>query len=243
MDLSKKIKKYFLLSAMFLTITIFAADTISAKIITEDFNKTNTLLKQTYYLENAIYIKLNYAPPENLKDQKKAAFKILQPLLSKNIVNANVLWQKNDFSYGKKASISSIYITDFLNKKINTEKFIEHFNLELIEPLKVRKNKIKPINISEISHENLIISAKLKEKANIFRIDGNDESALRVYNQIIKLNPNDYISLYWVGEIYKNQKNIISAKEYFSKALSINPDFKSAGDALYEILIKDNENK
>jgi tetratricopeptide (TPR) repeat protein len=175
-----------------------------------------------------------------LKEQRIAAFKALRPVLTGNISKASVIWQSDDFSFGKKASISKIYISDFLNKKISEEKFIEHINLEMIEPLSIRKSFVESANIPEVSQENLIVSLKLRDKADLYRIDGNLESALRIYNQIINLNPGDYISLYWIGEIYKNQNKIDLAKEYLTKALSFSHDFKSADDALFEIILKDN---
>jgi len=233
MKLPDKIKLYIfsfviLLSCSFLVIYPVKADSKGI------FNNIQT--NQTYYSNKPVLIRLNANLPDTLEDQRIAAFKILRPMLSKKISTATVLWQKDDFSFGKKASVSSAYITDFLNKKISIENFIDHINLELIEPVPVRKNNIDPVKPVEVSQINMTISAKLREKADLYRIDGgNNESALRIYNQVIELNPNDYISLYWIGKIYNDRNKPDLAKEYFSRALGLNPDFKAADDALYVI--------
>jgi len=239
MNLPNKRKIYIISIAVLLVYTIISACHANTKNLADNLKTPNILTKQIYYFNKDVCIKLKTKPPEDLKEQRNTAFKILQPVLSKDISIASVLWQGDDFSFGKKASISSVYILDFLNNRISTENFVNHISIQLIEPKFIRKNIVEPAIILQIPYENTVISAKLREKANIYRIDGNNESALRIYNQSIKLNPNDYISMYWIGEIYKNQKQNVSAKEYFTKALSLSPDFKSADDALYEIINND----
>jgi|GEM_PF-3144700 len=211
----------------------------NAKYTVDQANNANNLSNQTSYYDKSICIKLEESAPEDLIDQRKAAFKILKPLLTKNVSIAEVIWQKDVSMFGKKASISNVYITDFLNKKINEEKFVGYINVELVEPLPFRKNIVKSAIFTDVSYENIAAAAKLRENADIYRILGNNDSALRIYKQVIKLNPNDYISMYWIGEIYKNLHNDVSAKKYFSKALGYSPDFKSADDALYEIIQKE----
>jgi tetratricopeptide (TPR) repeat protein len=185
--------------------------------------------------DEILFVKTNEKLPDTLYDQRLAAFKILRPLLKNNLLTANVLWQEDNFSFSKKASLSSVYISDYLNNKITAEKLIEHISIELLEPDEIRNNAVSQVQHEEVLQINCIISDKLRDTANYYRSEGKTDSALRIYRQVIELNPNDYLSLYWIGEIYKQMNNYDLAKEYYTRAISLSPDFKSANDALYEI--------
>lgn len=226
-----KTRFYRSVPVILLTIILFVCPNQSCNA----FSVNKNSVKESKSYNDMLIVKTTESLPDTLDEQRLAAFKILRPLLKKNLLTANVLWQKDEFSFSKKASLSSVYISDYLNNKITAEKLIEHISIELVEPQECRKNAIPKTLQEEVSQINSIISDKLRETANFYRSEGNFESALRIYKQSAELNPNDYISLYWIGEIYKQSANYDLAKEYFSKAISLSPDFKSANDALFEI--------
>lgn len=241
--LIKSYKTIFYYSAIItlLIISLFVYSYKECNAVTTNKNS----IKEPKSYNDMLIVKTTENLPDTLDEQRLAAFKILRPLLKKNLMTANVLWQKDEFSFSKKASLSSVYISDYLNNKITAEKLIEHISIELVEPQEYRKNGIPKTLQEEVSQINCIISDKLRETANFYRSEGNFESALRIYKQSAELNPNDYISIYWVGEIYRQTGKYDIAIEYLSKAISLSPDFKSANDALYEIIQsnKDNQNE
>lgn len=51
------------------------------------------------------------------------------------------------------------------------------------------------------------------------------ETAMKYFNQVIELNPEDHIAINNLGANLLQQGNIEQAKEYFEKALKINPDY------------------
>jgi tetratricopeptide (TPR) repeat protein len=228
MKFIKKFNFYFLIILILLVATnnhCFSVDLIKEK-------ETNNI-KQVY-LGTSVVIKIPESPPDDINEQRKQAFNELQPYLSKNINKASVIWQEDVFSYGKIASIANIYINDYLDKKINKKKFIEFFNLELLEPTLV-KNNIDKININSVSDELIRQSLCLREQANLYRTVGKYDSAIRIYNQVIDLNPNDAVALFWLAEIYQSIGHSELSEQYYRKVLEIDPKFYAADYALYKL--------
>ena len=185
--------------------------------------------------QDTVIVLLSTNPPDSLEKQREEGFRHLKSYINTNLIKASVIWQKDNYSYGKMASISNIYIKDYLEKKITREKFIEFFELEDINPSKLHKNDIYKTEIKPVSDIFIKYSQILRQNADIYRDNRDFNSAIRIYNEAIELNPNDTLSFYWIGEIYKDQKQIDKAKEYYIKALSIDPNFKAADDELYEL--------
>lgn len=59
---------------------------------------------------------------------------------------------------------------------------------------------------------------------------GDDEKAMTLWKEILKLNPDDQQALYYLGVIYRRQNNLETAQSYFEQVLVINP---RNSDALY----------
>jgi len=185
-----------------------------------------------------ILIKIFDNPPLYLEDQRKEAFDLLKPYLNNNTAKASVAWQKDKFSYGEIASIPNVYIDDYLIHKNNIDKekqFISLFTLEGIEPEPLY-NCTCPNSVSQnVSDSDLKKIAGLSEKAEIYRLSGKNDSAKRIYSQVLDINPNDVIAMFWLAEIYKTEKNISRAKEYYQKVVNIDPCFWAANKALSEL--------
>lgn len=61
---------------------------------------------------------------------------------------------------------------------------------------------------------------------NIFGRDKKDiDTALIYYNEILKNNPEDYLSLNNIGGLLLNSNKIENAKEFFHKSIFVNPDY------------------
>lgn len=184
---------------------------------------------------NTIAIRIFFTPIDDNTKLKQKSFKIIRPYLNNNIINGSVIWQESDNTFGKSVLISRTYIKQYLRKQISTSKFIHYFVINPIEPLPVIHNKVSKVEQKEIPFELLKKASDLREKANIMRYSNNFDSALRVYNQVLDLNPYDIIALYQTAEIYKEQKKYTLAKKFYIKTLEISPEFIKADESLSEI--------
>lgn len=211
----------------------------SHKEISDRIEKTitcpNMPIMQIARENNILIITISSKPPDSLDNQRKEGLRLIEKYLSKDLIRASVVWQEDEFSYGKMASISNVYIIDFLSNKISRQKFINYFELEDINPVSIHQNKITKAELISIPSIFVRYSQILRQKADIYRFDKNYDSAIRIYNEVLEINPNDTLSFYWLGEIYKSQNHPDLAKEYYLKALSYDPDFKAANDALYDL--------
>ncbi len=61
------------------------------------------------------------------------------------------------------------------------------------------------------------------------------DQAIDVNKYLISLYPDSEFYLYYLGRLYQNKGDLESAKEYYNKALGINPDFEQAKTALIKI--------
>jgi tetratricopeptide (TPR) repeat protein len=184
---------------------------------------------------NIRIIKVTSPPPDNKNRLKEQAFTLLIPYLSKDIEKASVIWQKDEFSYGKMASIANVYIQNYLDRQISIKDFIDNFKIDDVEPAPLHKNNIAQITVNSVSQQLIEQSDQLRGKADLYRLNGKYDSAIRIYKQALDLNPNDTIALFWLAEIYKSQNDLKLAEVYYTKALSIDPDFRAADDALFEL--------
>lgn len=186
-----------------------------------------------------IIVKVFDNPPLYFRDQRNESFKILKPYLTPNTLKASVVWQKDIYSFGSLVSIPNVYIKSYLkhtNSYIKERKFVSLFNIEEIEPdpfLNVNCSiKVDSKSISEADSKRIY---ELVEKAEIYRLSKEYDSALRIYSEILDINANDVIALYWTAEIYKAKNNIVLAKEYYQKAIDIDPCFWAANRALFDL--------
>jgi len=234
---TKVLYKFYIL--FFSLLLVFAANQFG-------FSAENKQIKNDYIAEgqiiregNILIIRVPSLPPDNYNSQRNQAFILLYPYLTKNLEKASVIWQKDEFSFTKVVSIANVYIKDYLDKKISMTKFIGYFNLQSIEPAPLHLNKVNKLEHSIVSEELTRKAVILREKADAYRFIGKYDSALRIYNQSLEFNPYDTITLFWLAEIYSAQGSIKLAKEYYTKALSIDPDFIAADKALYKLKLEE----
>lgn len=230
----KKINFIFIL----VTAIIIAVQTPACAKILPD---TIFSLPEIFRENNIITIKYKENPPENIDSQRYVALKLIKPYLKRNILKASVIWQKDEFSYGKIASIANIYIRDYLEKKIDSKKIADYFVLETIEPIFISKSNnnndiglIRPDFLALFS-ENSKKAEELRQKADIYRLNALYDNAIRIYLDVISFNPEDAISHYWLGTIYLKQKNYDQAREHLVMAIKIDPKFIAANNALLEL--------
>ena len=65
--------------------------------------------------------------------------------------------------------------------------------------------------------------------------EGKTDIALKLYNQILKIEPNHSQSLNNLGVIFQNQMNHEKAKDYYEKAIEIDPNYAEAHNNLGNI--------
>ena len=185
---------------------------------------------------NILTIKIYNDFPDTFKKQKEEAFKVMKPFLKQGILKAQVLWQKDKYSFGKLALISNVYISALFEKKITQKVFINSIDLSLIEPQNIFKNNIiKSSKKVFVSKEQVLHSAKLRNYADIYRNSKNYDSAIRVYLDTLNLNPNDNIALFWIAEIYKEKGFYKLAEDCYLRALGLEPGFRAADNSLFEL--------
>lgn len=181
------------------------------------------------------FIKISQSPPDQENNPKKYSFDLMKKHLDKNKRKIAVIWQKDEHHYGRNFSIAGVYIKDYLNNKINEQKIYDYIIETEILPSPISRNNIKKNSLITIEKKYILKASNLRKKANIYRVNKQYDSALRIYKQAININPNDIISYYWVAEIYKTTDKLKLAEDYYIKALKISPSFNAADNALFEL--------
>ncbi|MFA6989721.1 MAG: hypothetical protein WC197_06600, partial [Candidatus Gastranaerophilaceae bacterium] len=182
-----------------------------------------------------VFIKIPQKPPSFEEKPKEISFELIKKFFDKNKTKISVIWQKNENSYGTNYSLAGTYIKDYLNKKISKEALINYINEEDVLPSPINKNQIMQIEEIKVSKENIFISSQLREKADLYRLNKQIQSAYRIYEQSVSINPTDVVSLYWMGEICKSKNDPENAKKYFTRVLELSPGFIAADNALFEL--------
>ncbi|MEW5820516.1 MAG: tetratricopeptide repeat protein, partial [Cyanobacteriota bacterium] len=186
---------------------------------------------------NFVTINIYAKPDEDDNLLKDKAYEIMRrimgvnPSLGKIVIN----WQPEQGGFGKSASLAGIYIKDFFSKKITRNELKEVIFTAAIEPESRHLNEVMDIAKVEVPIDNLRKGKELRTAANIYRQNKKYDSAIRTYEQAIQFNPNDFLSYYWIGEVYAELKEFDKAKVSLSKALGLNPDFRQADESLARI--------
>lgn len=187
--------------------------------------------------DNNVSVFINEAPPENIQSLKNLAYQILHQIMSKNssLNKIEINWQAEECGFGKTVSLAGIYIKDYFTKKITQNELKEILFISTIEPTSRRLNPVMEVPRIDVPIDNIRKSQDLRDAANIYRTNKKYESAIRTFKHSIKMNPNDYLSYYWLGEIFSEQGEYAKAREYFNKSLGLNPDFRMADESLAKI--------
>ena len=162
---------------------------------------------------------------------------------------------KNKIQENRKTDIELYY--DSISKKIEGNKLYENeeyekaiakynYGLELIKSMdKEIKYNDKVINIR--NHHILLLSNICQSYA---KIDNNNKSSnscqanvLELCNQILKLQPEHYKSLYRKGLIYLERNDTDRAKEYLMKASKVSPNNKIVNKSIMQLKTQILENK
>ncbi|MEI7474215.1 MAG: hypothetical protein WCK67_05490 [bacterium] len=173
------------------------------------------------YKNGILSIHINQLRPDGVDEKKYEAYKILKPYLNNKLLKAAVIWREDELSYGVEVSISHSYISQKLKRRITTEKFIDKFQINFIEP----DHTIIPNNLVEVSSEEVRQSKRLRENADVFRHHQDYEAALRTYLQALEHYPSDCVSLYRIAEIYQFYGQLDTSEAYCKKIEQINPNF------------------
>ncbi len=223
MRLSKYIFIIFILITFFCNNTSFAVETQEQQLFTDVFK--NKIISQNGQ-KILIRIEIN---PEKIENLKETTAQLVQEQLKDNIEKIIVLYQQDEYSYGKIFMLSTVHIKAFLKDKSNTK---------IIQSALVEKD-VQPLNINPSDKLNLqtINAFKTRKQADIFRKNKQYKEAQRIYKHALMQNPFDYYSFFWLGEISRHQKNYPKAKDYYHSTLKINPGFKAAKNALKKIKI------
>jgi tetratricopeptide (TPR) repeat protein len=64
---------------------------------------------------------------------------------------------------------------------------------------------------------------------------GDWQSALKLYNIALEIYPNDADAFYYLGGVYLSRQDVSKAREYWRKAISINPQHAKANEWLGKI--------
>lgn len=190
--------------------------------------------------EDYVIINIFANPDEDNNIIVNKAFVIMKrvmgvnPSLNKIIIN----WQSEECAYGKTASLAGIYFKDFFNNKITSNEMKSFIMVSSIEPESRHLNQVEPVAKIDVPVENLRKCKELREAANIYRDNNKLDSAIRTYKQAIKFNPNDFLSYYYLGEIFAEKNEFKKARDYLNISLGLNPDFKKADELLARIKYK-----
>lgn len=202
---------------------------ILTPLVREDFDvKTD---------DNSVIVRV-FAPPSEHDDAfERINFDIIKRIMGVNpsLARIDVLWQQEEGGFGKQASLAGIYIKDFYKKKITHNELKEVIFISTIEPESRHLNEIMDVVKLDVPIENLRKAKELRQAANIFRLNGKYDSAIRTYKHAIKFNPNDYLSYYWLGEISILLNDDKKAVSYFNKSLGLNPGFRRADESLAKL--------
>lgn len=124
-------------------------------------------------------------------------------------------------------------LEDFTNLKIIAEQTLA---MAPNDPLALKYINVGSRQI-EIKDESFYISKGLA-----YYNAGNYEDAIKTWEEVVKLNPNNAIAYNNIGSAYNLMKKWEEAIPYFNKALAINPDFQLAKNNL-QAAIKAKEEK
>jgi tetratricopeptide (TPR) repeat protein len=187
--------------------------------------------------ENYVIITIYSMPDSENYQVKDQAYDIIRRIIGVNpsLNKIEINWQPEEKGYGKTASLAGIYIKDYFRKKMKPNEVKEVIMLTSIEPQSRALNNVPEVAKMDIPVENLRKAMKLREAANIYRENKKYDSALRTYRQAIKINPNDYLSYYWMGEIFIATDDIDKARESLTKSVGLNPGFRKADETLAKI--------
>lgn len=163
---------------------------------------------------------------------------------------------KNKIQENKKTDIELYY--DSITKKLEGNKLYEkeeyqkaiakyNYGLELIKSMnsEITYNK-KKINIK--NHHILLLSNICQSYAKInkskIKTDKSIQSSiLELCNQILKLEPDHYKSLYRKGEIYLERNDTDRAKEFLMKANKVSPNNKFISKSITQLKTQILDNK
>ena len=218
---------------LFIIFIIFLALPAKAVICLEASDE-GQLSVQKSQSKDVICLKVKDKLPIDLEKQRSSSLSIMKPYFKTKVTKIVVVWQSDEFSYGKSFALSRVYIKSYLNKKTSSKELLSLINIDDVLPATNRYN-IKKIPQNEISEPNLIRATELKKAADLYYLEGLLAEAQRTYSQCLELNPYDYISIFRLGEICKSKGETQEAEKYFIKSLEINPDFSAADRALYDI--------
>lgn len=186
---------------------------------------------------NYLTIVIRAEPTETEEVLREKAYRIIKKVLSINPAfgKISVLWQPQEGAFGKQASLAGVYIEDYFNNKLSEKEFKDIIFISSLEPYSRRLNKVQKRMLVDVSEINIKKAKELRESADIYRVKEQFETAEKTYREAISYDPNDYLSYYWLGEIYIKQKEFNKAEEALETSLSINPDFRKADEILAKI--------
>ena len=204
----------------------------------QEISRTNldaaTVKMEYKYIDNRLMVKIQEAPPyEN--NPLKISYQIIKPFLKKELISATIDWQADIHSYGKSYSVGGVYIKDFLNGTVSEDEFLKFFKEKDILPVPFSKNGIKKVILEKVPDESALKAEEFKKQADIYFINKEYRSAIRIYKQATELNPSDYVSYFRLAQAYQMLNDNDNAAIYFEQAVKINPSFKAADNALYDI--------
>jgi tetratricopeptide (TPR) repeat protein len=201
------------------------------------------IIKEDFYViasENVVSITIQSSPDSENATIRDKAYEIIRRIMGVNpsLSKIDVSWQTEQEGYGKSASLAGIYIKDFFRKKMQPYEVKEVILISSIEPRSRKLNKVSPVARMDVPVENLRKAMKLREAANVYRLNKKNDSAIRTYKRAIKYNPNDYLSYYWLGELYMDQNEFDKAEDFLNKSVGLNPEFRKADETLSKLKSK-----
>jgi len=210
----------------------------SEKFDIEKYSKNRDEYKITVH-ENIVLIKTSLDLPKDDYNQRLAVYEIISPYLHLYPQKITILWQKDIYSYGKLFSVSKTYINEFYTKKMTKSEFIEKISEKDLTPVNISKNGIAKITLAKVESLRIQKSYELREKGDLYRFIEDYESAIRLYRKSIEYNPDNYLSFYYLGEIFQIKNMPAEAKKYYIRSIQLNPGFKAANDKFFELLNKE----
>lgn len=187
--------------------------------------------------QNYVIVNVFASPPASEDEFKNKVYNIMRSIIGVNnsLEKIEVNWQPEDGDFGKQASLAGIYIKDFFRKRISANELKEVIFVSSLEAKSRHLNTVVVQAKMDVPIDKIRKAKDLREAANIYRSNKKYDSAIRTYKQAIKYNPNDYLSYYWIGDIYFAQSDNKKAKEYLQKSLGLNPEFRKADETLAKI--------
>lgn len=171
--------------------------------------------KNAYFGEKdqvfASHVLFNYYQGKSKFDFEKPLERISSTALDTAAIGSVIIWESH-YSYRPKLRKTSLHFQYFLDRP---------FEYTNIKNFAKDRFSVKVFVKTNNPDENFNAGKKS------FDAKKYDE-ALESFTKVVKINPDNYMALYYCGQCYQNKRDLNKALQYYSESLEINKNFGKA---------------